>query len=563
MYVAVWEHGADPMVFMDREGLLDCNEAALRLLGLASTRAVLGRPLADFAPKLQPHGKSSREYISAQVNRALADGECRFDCQLACSDGSLFVVDAHLHRLQIGGGQVAHAVLRDITARWESERKLRTEKDAIEANLNQLTYFDAVTHLPNRRRFHEQAELALSRAERLGRPIATASIAVNDLGVLNNTLGHGAGDTVLREVAQRLSASVRENDIVARISGSVFGILFDGCTEESADRAARELLAASALPVRIGDHDIRIRVSIGLSLLGRDGHDLWELLQNAETAMYRAKAAGTDAYRFFSGEMHTVAFERLMLENRLRQALDHGEFIVHYQPLVSAHDERIVGAEALVRWQHPDLGLIEPDRFIPLAEESGLIIPLGEWVLDTACRQARAWQVTRSPPIEMCVNLSPRQFRRPDLTQKVAEILAASGLDPRLLVLELTEGALMDHAEATLTTLADLRALGVRLAVDDFGTGYSSLAYLRRFSLNKLKVDKSFVRDIGSRSDDVVIAQAIVNLGRELHLEVVAEGIETAAECAALRSYGCEYLQGSYFSRPLPVGEFEALLRAS
>ncbi|HEY3230834.1 MAG TPA: diguanylate cyclase, partial [Roseiflexaceae bacterium] len=355
-YMAVWGRAADAMAFLDRDGLLDCNEAALRLLGLASATAVLGRPLDTFAPPLQPHGQSSRDYIIAQVETALVDGQCRFDCQLACSDGSLFVVDVRLHRIEIGGGHVAHAVLRDITARWESERRLRTQKDAIEASLSQLTYFDAVTRLPNRERFHEQAEQALGRAERLGRPIAMASAAVNDLSLINNSLGHDAGDAVLREVARRLSASVRETDIVARVSGNVFGILFDGCAEESTDRAARELLAACAPPIRVGDHEIGIRVSIGLSLFGRDGRDLWDLLQNAEIAMYRAKAAGADTYRFFSGEMHTVAFERLILENRMRHALDHGEFIVHYQPLVSAHSQRIVGAEALVRWQHPEQG---------------------------------------------------------------------------------------------------------------------------------------------------------------------------------------------------------------
>jgi EAL domain-containing protein (putative c-di-GMP-specific phosphodiesterase class I) len=269
-----------------------------------------------------------------------------------------------------------------------------------------------------------------------------------------------------------------------------------------------------------------------------------------------------DTYQFFSGEMYTIALERLVLESRMRHALEHHEFVVHYQPLVSTIDERIVGTEALVRWQHPELGLIGPDRFIPLAEQSGLIIPLGEWVLITACRQMRVWRDAGLPPIELSVNLSPRQFHKPNLVAMVANALSVSGLAPNLLVLELTEGALMDHTETTLHTLGELRAMGVRLAVDDFGTGYSSLTYLKRFPLNKLKVDRSFVQDIASSPDGVVIAQAIVDLGRNLRLEVVAEGIETSAELDALRSYGCEFLQGFYFSRPVPAAEFEVLLRA-
>ncbi len=561
--MAVWECAADAMAFLDREGLLDCNEAALRLLGLASPEALLGRPLDAFAPPQQPHGQASSDYIRTQVDAALTEGQSRFECQLKCSDGSLLVADVRLHRIQIGGGHVAHAVLRDITARWEEESRLRTLKDAIQASLHQLTYFDTITQLPNRERFQEQAELAVSRAEKLGRPMVIASIAVNDLAQVNNSLGHAAGDTVLRELARRLAATVSERDIVARVSGNVFGILFDGSTKETAERAARELIDAAARPIRVGDHEITVGISIGLSLFAQDGRGLWELLQNAETAMYRAKASGTDSYQFFSGEMYTVAFERLILESRLRHGLDYGEFVVFYQPIVSAIDKHIVSAEALVRWQHPEFGLIGPDRFIPLAEQSGLIIPLGEFVLKAACHQARRWQDDGLPPIEICVNLSPRQFHKPDLKDKVAAVLAASGLDPKLLVLELTEGALMDHTESTLHTLAGLRAMGVRLAVDDFGTGYSSLAYLKRFPLNKLKIDKSFVRDIGRDADDVVIAQAIVNLGRNLQLDVVAEGIETTGELQALCSYGCDYLQGFYFSRPLPAADFEKLLRTA
>ena len=560
-YKAVWDCAGDAMAFIDREGLLDCNEAGLRLFGLADREEVIGRPLSDLAPPAQPGGLASRAHIDMHVGLALTEGQSRFECQFRRRDGELFVADIRLHRLQIGGGHAAHAVLRDITARWQAEQQLRNSKEAIEASLHHLANFDGITGLPNRAQFLELGQAALARAAATGRPMVMGSLVINDIGRINNSIGHDAGDAVLKVIGERLLAAARTGDIVARTGGNAFGILFDGCAAEAAGSAMQALLSSLAAPIMVGSHEVCVGPAAGLSVFDQDGGDIWELLQNAETAMRHARPDATKHICFFSSEMSAAALDLLALESGLRRALEHQEFVLHYQPLVTAADRRIIGVEALVRWQHPEWGLVDPDRFIPLAEQTGLILALGEWALRQACRQAQDWATAGLQEIEIAVNLSPRQFHQAALKDMVHQAIADSGLAPGRLVLELTEGALMEHTEHTLRTLAELRSIGVRLALDDFGTGYSSLAYLKRFPIQKLKMDKSFVRDIANSTNDVVIAQAIINLGNNLHLEVIAEGIETAQELDTLRAYGCEYMQGYHFARPLPAVEIESLLR--
>ena len=559
-YKAVWECAGDAMLFVDRDGLLDCNEAAMRLLGLTSRESCLGRPLSSFVPPLQPSGAPSAPLVDASLAAALATGHARFECQFQRQNGSLLYVDVRLHAIALGGGNVAHGVLRDITGRWEAERRLGSVKDAMEACLHQLSYFDTVSGLPNRAQFLDRAEMALRDAEAAQRPLAMLSVGINDLKKINYSLGLAAGDAVLREMASRLGDAVQARDLTARLSGNEFGVLLDDGTPESATLVARRLVAAAKAPLRIEEHEVSIGISIGISIFGDDAGDLPTLMQHSEAAMYRAKAAGIEPLQFYGEAMSDAGLDLLKLENSLRLALERNEFVLHFQPLVAASNGRIVGVEALVRWQHPERGLLPPAQFIPLAEQTGQIIPLGDWVLREACRQAGAWAQQGLPPVEVAVNLAPRQFRKETLTTVIAQALQDSGLPPERLVLELTEGALMENTERTLHTLSELRAMGVRLAIDDFGTGYSSLAYLKRFPIDKLKIDQSFVRDLGR--GDTVIAQAIVNLGRDLSLDVVAEGIETADEMAALRAYGCEYMQGYHFARALPPEEMTRLLQA-
>ena len=560
-YKAVWECASDAMFFIDRDGILDCNEAAMRLLGLAEREACLGRPLRDFAPELQPSGAASAVLLDAYLAAALETGHARFECQFRRHDQSLLHADVRLHAIGLGGGHVAHGVMRDITARWEAERRLGNVKEAMEACLHQLSYFDTVSGLPNRTQFLDRAELILRDADAGQRPVVMLSVGINDLKKINYSLGLAAGDAVLREIAARLGGALQPHDLLGRISGNEFGVLLDGCAPEGAPAVARLLVAAAAAPLCIEGHEVSFGISVGISHFGGDADDLPTLMQHAEAAMYRAKASGGEPLLFYGDALSDSGLDLLKLENSLRLALEHGEFVLHYQPLVATGNGHIVGVEALVRWQHPERGLLPPAHFIPLAEQTGQIMAIGDWVLREACRQGRIWLDQGLPAIEVAVNLSPRQFRKETLPATVSQILQDSGLPPEQLVLELMEGALMENTERTLRILSELRAMGVRLAIDDFGTGYSSLAYLRRFPIHKLKVDQSFVRALGTAEGDMVIAQAIVNLGRNLHLEVVAEGIENADELSALRAYGCETMQGYHFARAVPAEEIARLLR--
>ena len=559
-YKAIWECASDAMLFVDRDGLLDCNDATMSLLGLSGGEAYLGLPLSRFVPDFQPGGAASKPLLDAYVASALDTGHARFEFQFRRQDGTLLFLDIRLHGIALGGGNIAHGVLRDITGRWEAERRLGSVKDAMEACLHQLSYFDTVTGLPNRAQFLDRAEMALRDAETVQRPTAMLSIGVNDLKKINYSIGLGAGDTVLREIANRLRDVIRGRDLAARISGNEFGLLLDDCTPERASLLARRLTTLANAPLLLEGHEVNVGISIGISIVGDDANDLRSLMQHAEAAMYRAKSGDNEGVQFYGEAMSDTGLDLLKLENSLRLALERHEFVLHYQPLIAASSGRIVGVEALVRWQHPERGLLAPAKFIPLAEQTGQIIALGDWVLREACRQGSAWLRQGLPPLEIAVNLAPRQFRKETLATAVAQALQESGLPPQSLVLELTEGALMDNTDRTLRILSELRDMGVRLAIDDFGTGYSSLAYLKRFSIHKLKVDQSFIRAISEDDDDVAIAQAIVSLGHNLHLDVVAEGIETRQELDALRSYGCEYMQGFHFSRALPAGEVTTML---
>ncbi len=321
-YQAVWEYAVDAMLFLDQDGVLDCNESGLRLFGLADREIILGRPLADFAPPAQPHGKASHEYLAAHVAATLASGQSHFECQLLRGNGAPFFADIRLHRIDIGGGHAAHAVLRDITSRWNVEQNLRSTKDAIEASLHQLTYFDTVTGLPNRSQLYEQTPIALAEAASAGRPMALCCVAIKNLKQINHSLGHDAGDVVLKDIADRLIAAVQATDVVARVGDNMFCIVLDGCSAECAGRTAQALVTAVAAPIRLRGHEVSIGVAMGLSLLGQDGPDFWSLLQNAETAMHRAKTLGSNRFLFYRGDMDTADPDRLVPESGPRSAPD-------------------------------------------------------------------------------------------------------------------------------------------------------------------------------------------------------------------------------------------------
>ncbi len=440
------------------------------------------------------------------------------------------------------------AVFSDITS-----RKLAEER------LNYLANYDALTGLPNRILYMERLALALAHAHRNRKMAAVMFFDLDRFKIVNDTLGHTAGDELLQEVAKRVAACLREDDTVARLGGDEFTVILEGIgNERDVAPVAQKIIDALARPISLGEQEMFITASIGISVYPNDGLDAQTLVKNADAAMYRAKDLGKNNYQFFKVEMNARAFERLTLENRLRRALERNEFELHYQPQVDLGTGQVVGAEALIRWRHPELGLVSPDRFIPIAEETGLILPIGEWVLRTACAQNKAWQNAGLPPLHVAVNISGRQFRQKNLIGMVELILAETGLRPEHLELEITESVIMEQAAETIATIGDMRQLGLHLSIDDFGTGYSSLSYLKRFPIDTLKIDRSFVRDITTDQDDAAIVKAVIALAHSLKLLVIAEGVETAEQLGYLREQGCDEIQGFYFSRPLTVEAFTA-----
>jgi len=436
-----------------------------------------------------------------------------------------------------------------------------TERKAYESRLRYQANYDGLTQLPNRTLLQDRLEHAIAHAQRIRHVMAVLFLDLDRFKTVNDSLGHAAGDALLKAVAARLTTCVREGDTVARLGGDEFVIVLEELPQ--ADLAT--LLACKVLEVMkahftLAGQEFFVNCSIGISLFPKDGQDGPTLLKNADTAMYRAKERGRNMIQFYAAEMNARAFERLTLENGLRHALEAGELMLHYQPQVDLASSQIIGMEALLRWRHLKLGMIAPAEFIPLAEATGLIVPIGEWVLKTACAQIRAWQEAGLPALTVAVNLSTRQFMQAGLTDKIAEILTETGLDAHYLELEITESLLMQDVQGAIDIMRTLKARGVKLAIDDFGTGYSSLTYLKRFPVDRLKIDQSFVRDITTDPDDAAITQAVIAMAHSLRLKVIAEGVETEAQLAFLRSRDCNEAQGFHFSRPLPPDEATAWL---
>ncbi|MBS1143004.1 MAG: diguanylate cyclase/phosphodiesterase with sensor(s) [Proteobacteria bacterium] len=447
------------------------------------------------------------------------------------------------------GRPASVGTLLDISSQKVAEQRIR-----------ELADYDVLTGLPNRRLLRERFIQLLAAAERERSEIAVVFLDLDHFKRVNDSLGHSVGDELLCEVARRLDSVVRRIDTLARLGGDEFIFAMPGFHAAAATEVARRLIDVFSRPFEIAGHELTITASLGIGIYPHDGLDLETLLKNADTAMYRAKEIGRNTFQFYSSEMNTATLDRLLMESNLRRALAQNEFILQYQPLVNLETGIVIGVEALIRWQHPDLGMIMPDRFIHVAEETGLINPIGDWVLCEACRQAKAWCDEGLPPIVMAVNVAPVQFRQPGFVEMVAGALASSGLEPGLLELELTERTVMHDADINLGTLSALHRMGVELSLDDFGTGYSSLAYLKRFPVGKLKIDRSFVNDLETDPDDWAIASTIVSMGKSLRMTVLAEGVETAEQLAQLRKMGCNMAQGYLFSRPTsPAGIAEIL----
>ncbi len=522
-----------------------CSDELRKMLCLAPEETIRREGLIE---RMHPDDRSLLARALDQV--AAAPGRADFDCRLD------------------GGGTLASTLHFRIESDWVKGAGLRvrgTAQDVTAARVAEehiafLAHYDVLTGLPNRTQWNERAHLELRSAALQGDCLAVLFLDLDHFKSVNDSLGHPVGDQLLSGAARRFAGCLREGDFLGRLGGDEFVVLLPRLERpEDAAVVARKLIAALQAPMLIEGHELTVSTSVGIAVFPEDGEDASTLLKHADVAMYCAKDQGRNTYHYFKPEMDVHALERLMLENALRRAIERNELVLHYQPQVAADDARVLGCEALVRWQHPELGMLQPVQFIGVAEESGLIVALGEWVLETACRQLAAWQAA-GRELVVAVNISALQFRHGGFFDSVRRILRDTGVDPRHLELELTESALMQPTPEVLARMQQLRDLGIMLALDDFGTGYSSLSYLKRLPIRRLKLDRSFVKDLPDDAEDVAIAMATLSLARDLGMDVVAEGVEKEVQWRFLAQHGCQVMQGFLFSRPLPADAWERWL---
>jgi diguanylate cyclase (GGDEF)-like protein len=551
LFDAALSNMSQGLCMLDPSGrVIVANARYEEMFGLPAGAADGGPTLAEIAEKARAlasgPGDNAEEAVEVLLaeHRALLEGRWSSPADYELGGGHAVAVS---RRAMPGGGWVA--TYEDVSERRRAE-----------ARVAHMARHDALTDLPNRVLLAERLGQALAAARRHGEPLAVLCLDLDRFKQVNDTLGHPVGDALLRAVAERLKSCVREEDTVARLGGDEFAVVQVGLDQpEGAGALARRLVAVLGEPYEVAGHQLVVGASVGIALAPCDGGEADDLLKRADMALYRAKADGRGTYRSFESGMDAKLQARRLLELDLRRALAAGEFELHYQPLVDLRSSGIVAFEALLRWRHPERGMVPPAEFVPLAEEIGLIVPLGEWVLHRACADAAGWP----GQAKVAVNLSAVQFKGDALVPAVVAALAASGLPACRLELEITEGVLLNDGETTLATLRELRASGVRIAMDDFGTGYSSLGYLRTFPFDKIKIDRSFVADLGTSADCEAIVRAVTGLGGSLGIVTTAEGVETAAQMERLRAEGCDQVQGYYFGRPVPAGQVAALLRGN
>lgn len=541
---SVFEGSPQAVVILDRDHrILECNHACVTLTGFGPAD-LRGRRLCDALCEPEHHGFCKRVWDAVE-----RDGEWQGETRVMRSGGGTFPAWHSISPVRGSDGVVRHyiAMFSDIT-----------DKKLAEDQIRHLAHHDVLTDLPNRSLFSDRLGHALERARRGRLQLALMFIDLDRFKNVNDSLGHQAGDQLLRAVARRLQGLVREEDTLARFGGDEFVMMIENVRDpDGAARVALKVLSALEAPIGIDGHEIYVGASVGIALYPHDGDDSEALLRSADSAMYEAKGAGRSTYRFYTAEQTRISRERFELEGGLRRALERGELRLVYQPQADCVSGRLIGVEALVRWQHPERGLVAPDQFIPLAEEIGLIGQIGAWVLDTACAQARAWELA-GRPLRMAVNLSGQQVSRDDLYAVVSDTLMRTGLSPQWLELEITEGHILKRVEVCIASLQRVKSLGVTLAIDDFGTGYSSLSYLKRLPLDRLKIDRSFVEGIPGDADDVAIVATILSMARNLGLEVIAEGVETPEQLEYLITQRCGQYQGYHLGRPMPAVELDA-----
>ncbi len=533
----VIENAADGILSVALDGTIEsANPAAERIFGLSQ---ITGMNFSKLAP--ESHSSTLKNMLSHRGKSETVGLH---------SDGSSLPIELDISEAMMDKRLTLIVIVRDISERKKAEQKLSF-----------LANFDSLTGLPNRSLFRDRLAQAVNRADRQEHLVALLFLDLDRFKTINDSLGHTSGDNLLLQVAHRLKSVLRKCDTVARLGGDEFTLILEDISHiDVVSGLANKILDIFSEPFVLDNQELYISTSIGITLYPFDETDIDNLIKDADTAMYHAKAMGRNNYQFYTQEINKKDNDRLTLETDLRKALDRDEFQLHFQPKINLKNGKVVGVEALLRWKnHPN---VSPAAYIPLLEETGLIIPVGEWVLRTACNQIRAWQAEKLPALHIAVNLSVRQFSQKDLIDTISRILKETGLEPHLLELEITESLLMDNKESNIAILTNIKNMGVRISMDDFGTGYSSLSYLKRFPIHTLKIDQSFVKGITANADDAAIAGAIINLAHSLRLNVVAEGVETQEQHDFLLQNGCNQAQGYLISRPLPAVAFEKWLNA-
>lgn len=541
------EQTADLVMITDREGRVEYVNPAFEAATLYPRDEVLGRK-----PSILKSGRHDRDFYQAMWRLLLAGEVFRDVLVNARKDGTLYYEEKTITPIKNDRGHITHFIStgKDISERMLTEQRLHF-----------LAHHDVLTALPNRAMLLERLEQALVHAKRHKTAVAVLFLDLDRFKMINDTLGHDTGDRLLMQLADRLQPCLRQEDTVARLGGDEFTVLLENVLQlTDVSKVATKILEAISRPFIVDKTELFVTGSIGISMYPADGETPPVLLKHADTAMYQAKEDGGNISRFYSAEMSTRAIQRMQLETSLRRALSREEFVLYYQPLIDAQSGKIAGVEALLRWRHPLLGVVMPNDFIPVLEDTGLIGPVGEWVLREACEQYQRWRAAGMQPARMSVNLSGRQFSDPSVRANIGQIIRETGIDATVLSLEITETVIMENADASIATATALAELGLHFAIDDFGTGYSSLSYLRRLPIKTLKIDRSFVRDVADNSDDAAIVSTIVAMAHSLQLDVIAEGVENDEQAQFLRSCACDYLQGFRFGEPVSADQISEIL---